>query len=330
MTTLLAEVVVWAALTVPLPHDPGLSSLQVQRTANAVIVQAAFANGDFAAATPLDGAHDGQCDGIIDTAELAASRPWLAQWVPTSFVLTAAQRPLALCSSAAVVGENQDIELTLQFELDDAELTVAVLCLDQLSYGHRCYASAVDGQQVVTDALLHRAARTLVVPQSDRPAGGMQRALTFFIFGVEHILIGFDHLAFLLALLVTGITWRRALVTITAFTAAHSLTLIAAAVGVVRLPAMLVEGTIAALIVAVAVANLLQRRGAAPQRWSWAFGFGLVHGFGFAGVLADLGVGAGGSLVPLLAFNIGVEVGQLAFAAAVIPLAGCCRAAHAR
>ena len=139
--------------------------------------------------------------------------------------------------------------------------------------------------------------------------------------GIDHILIGFDHLAFLLALLVGCRSWRRIVATITAFTIAHSLTLLGAATGLVRLPSLLVEATIAGSIVAVAAANLLQR-GRAAHRWPWAFGFGLVHGFGFAGVLADLDVGGAQSagLAPLLCFNLGVEIGQLAFTLAIVPL----------
>jgi hypothetical protein len=107
--------------------------------------------------------------------------------------------------------------------------------------------------------------------------------------------------------------------TITAFTVAHSLTLLAAALGLVALPSLLVEATIAASIVCVALANLWQR-GQASHRWPLAFGFGLVHGFGFAGVLADLGFTAEAALLPLLAFNLGVEAGQLLFAALTVPL----------
>jgi hypothetical protein len=107
---------------------------------------------------------------------------------------------------------------------------------------------------------------------------------------------------------------------VTTFTAAHSLTLAASALGGLSVPAVWVEPLIAASIVYVAGLNLLEP-GRARERLAATFGFGLVHGLGFAGTLADLGVGGapGGAALPLFAFNVGVEAGQLAVAGAVLP-----------
>ena len=140
--------------------------------------------------------------------------------------------------------------------------------------------------------------------------------------GIEHILTGTDHLAFVLGLLLLVKGWRRLLGTITAFTVAHTITLALAVLGLVHVPPAPVEAMIAISIVLVAVEAL--RPPEAPpslaQRWPWlvAFLFGLMHGLGFAGALAELGLPPDRVPAALLAFNGGVEVGQLAFVAVMI------------
>jgi hypothetical protein len=136
--------------------------------------------------------------------------------------------------------------------------------------------------------------------------------------GVTHIFLGYDHVAFLLALLFVP-RFRDLIKIITAFTVAHTLTLILAALGVFTLPARLVESAIAASIVWVAAENLWRGAGS-PHRWRLTFAFGLMHGFGFAGVLRALGLPSEGLVRSLLAFNLGVELGQLAIAAVCWPL----------
>ena len=300
-----------------LPHDPGLSSLRVQPAANGMQVHVAFANADFRTAAP---AADRDGDGAIGAAELAAAREAIVVLCRGGFVLQDGdqQHPAELVACA--LAENQDVELTLRLPANGNAAVLQVELLADLARGHRCYAAVVGGTgELRSDALLEPRRRSLPLPPAAAPAQGFSQSGTFFVLGVEHILIGFDHLAFLLALLLAGTGWRRVLATITAFTVAHSVTLLAAALGLVHLPGLLVEATIAASIVVVAIANLWQH-GRAAHRWPLAFGFGLVHGFGFAGVLADLEIGGPDMLLPLLTFNLGVEVGQLAFAAVVVPL----------
>ncbi len=135
--------------------------------------------------------------------------------------------------------------------------------------------------------------------------------------GVEHIFLGYDHLCFLIALLVVS-RFRELVKIVTSFTVAHSLTLILAALGHVRLPSRLVECAIALTIVYVAVENLWRTQLA--YRWKLTSAFGLIHGFGFAGVLSELGLPTAGRVRCLLAFNVGVELGQLAIVALAFPL----------
>jgi hydrogenase/urease accessory protein HupE len=137
--------------------------------------------------------------------------------------------------------------------------------------------------------------------------------------GVEHILTGVDHLLFLLGLLVACRRFRTVAAIVTCFTVAHSVTLALAALDVVTLSSRVVEPLIAATIVFVGAENLV--RGDEPRgRWLLAFVFGLVHGLGFAGALKEIGLGAGGTSIagPLVAFNLGVELGQLAVAAPLL------------
>ncbi len=146
----------------------------------------------------------------------------------------------------------------------------------------------------------------------------------YFKLGVEHILFGVDHLLFVLALLIVTGGTMRLIKTVTAFTVAHSITLTAATLGFVHVPQPPVEATIALSIVFVAAEIVHQRGGregiTAHAPWIVAFTFGLLHGFGFAGALSEIGLPQGDVPLALLFFNVGVEVGQLLFIAAVLAL----------
>ena len=140
--------------------------------------------------------------------------------------------------------------------------------------------------------------------------------------GVEHILGGVDHLLFVLALLLIVRGGKQILITVTAFTAAHSITLVAATLGWVHVPGPPVEAIIALSIVFVAaeIVRGLQGKPGLTARAPWvvAFSFGLLHGFGFAGALAEVGLPQKAIPVALLTFNVGVELGQLIFVAFVV------------
>ncbi len=140
----------------------------------------------------------------------------------------------------------------------------------------------------------------------------------FVVLGIEHILTGYDHIAFLLALVLVAPSLRAVLPIITAFTAAHSITLLLAALGVVRLDSRLVESAIAVSICYVAVENLVREK--VTHRWLVTFCFGLVHGFGFASVLQNLIVGRANLVGSVVSFNVGVELGQLMIFATLLPL----------
>jgi hydrogenase/urease accessory protein HupE len=146
-------------------------------------------------------------------------------------------------------------------------------------------------------------------------------ALTYFLLGVEHILFGFDHLLFVLGLILITTGLRPLVQAITAFTLAHSITLAAAALGFVHVPSKPVEAVIALSIIFVALQALaISGEGGSAVRKPWliAFAFGLLHGFGFAGALSEIGMPKSHIPIALLFFNLGVEGGQLLFVGAVI------------
>jgi hydrogenase/urease accessory protein HupE len=163
-----------------------------------------------------------------------------------------------------------------------------------------------------------------LLPQSPQftvkaATGTAEVAWSYLVLGVEHILGGVDHLLFVLALLLIVDGGRRILMTITAFTVAHSITLVAATLDWVHVPAPPVEAMIALSIVFVAAEIVHGLRGrpglTARAPWVVAFSFGLLHGFGFAGALAEVGLPQKAVALALLTFNVGVEVGQLMFVA---------------
>jgi hydrogenase/urease accessory protein HupE len=149
-----------------------------------------------------------------------------------------------------------------------------------------------------------------------------QVARAYFVIGVEHILFGYDHLLFVVALVLLLTGFRTITVAVTAFTVAHSVTLIGTTLGFLGLPQRPVEAIIALSIVFLAV-EILKKKDGAPRLservpWVVAFLFGLLHGFGFAGALKEIGLPESDVPTALLTFNLGVEAGQLMIVAATL------------
>ncbi len=166
------------------------------------------------------------------------------------------------------------------------------------------------------------AARPFSLRGDDRPASQTEAFGRYLVLGFTHILPqGLDHILFVLGLFLLAARLRPLLIQVTAFTAAHSISLALAVYGVVTLPSALVEPLIAASIAYVAAENVVTPR-MRPWRVFMVFGFGLLHGLGFAGVLAEVGLPRNEFLTALVAFNIGVELGQLAVIAAAFLAAG--------
>lgn len=163
------------------------------------------------------------------------------------------------------------------------------------------------------------------LPATEPVSATLHVVKRFIRLGVEHILSGTDHILFLLSVIITVVSLREILLLVTSFTIAHSVTLILAGLGYITLTSRIVEPFIAASIVFVAVWNIVVLwHGAIPakskKRWLAAFGFGLVHGLGFAGSLRDVEIPSQFFISALLMFNVGVELGQLAILIVVVPL----------
>jgi hydrogenase/urease accessory protein HupE len=195
-------------------------------------------------------------------------------------------------------------------------------------------------ENTVTDALLRVQfvdGRSFVqrltpaAPQAKIPAEESRSgvATAYLWLGVEHILLGYDHLLFVLGLVLLTASTRQLVIAITAFTAAHSITLAAATLGFVEVPPEPIEAAIALSIAFVALEIIHARHGrtgiAARLPWLVAFAFGLLHGFGFAGALSEIGLPEGHVPLALLFFNLGVEAGQLLFVAAIMAVAALVR-----
>jgi len=269
---------------------------------------------------------DADGDGAITWGELRKKQSEIAAYAFARFSL----RDCRIRPGPMLVDEHTDgAYAVLQFTTECGEALPQRLELEyslfaDLDPTHRGLLRAQFGGQTVTGVL-----------GPDRPrlsldAEGRTRLEQFLDYareGVWHIWIGFDHVLFLLSLLLPAVLsaprfapafWEVFRV-VTAFTVAHSITLALAALSVVSLPSRLVESAIAASVVLAALNNLypVVQRG----RWLVAFTFGLIHGFGFASVLTELGLPKESLLLALVGFNLGVEAGQLCIVAAFLPLA---------
>jgi hydrogenase/urease accessory protein HupE len=284
-------------------HDPGLSTLSITHSAESVEVTMAFS------------AQDSRSLNLRPSTDTLGIASGICS-------LSIGGNPIALVSSQVTAGENGDLILGMTFAGEgNGILNVNSKAFDQLPRGHRQYAVIKDGDgKTISTALLSAEHPTVNEPGLDRAQHHEAAAGAFFVLGLEHIFTGYDHLLFLLALLLVCENFRAAATIITCFTLAHSLTLALAALQVVNVPSQFVEVVIAGSIVYVGFENLLRRKHY-RYRWLLTIAFGLIHGLGFATALRDASMDAGGNLIAaLISFNLGVEAGQIAIAAIVLPI----------
>ena len=198
---------------------------------------------------------------------------------------------------------------------------------DLLGPGHHTIATIEwpGGREQLVFETDRREGRIALAPgtaSADANTAGQATAgfAAYLVIGVEHILLGFDHVLFVIALILQGGSMLSLLAIVTAFTVAHSITLALSVLGIASLPGQIVEPVIALSIAYVAAENLFRRDRAVSRRWAVGFLFGLVHGFGFAGALREVGLPADGLALALLGFNLGVEAGQALIVAALLPV----------
>lgn len=185
--------------------------------------------------------------------------------------------------------------------------------LDDSDPSHANFATVkMDGNQ--QENILSYESRELEVGE----VSFWQNSKQFLVLGLEHIFTGYDHILFVISLLFGAKTIRHILALVTAFTLAHSITLALATFDVVQLPSRFVESAIALSIIYVALINIFNQD-SKHQPWL-AFGFGLIHGFGFAGILSEMRLDANQMVTSLLSFNIGIELGQLLIVSIAFPI----------
>jgi len=301
-----------AFVSVASAHDPGLSTLIVKAAGNRLEVSATFSRKDIEGLLALQ---RGAALDQTNLSQLALETVWIEQ-------NGKALHPIA--HRIDFPGEdNVEVHLTFSSDATD-KLSLRSPLLERFAPGHRQLLSVIDAKgTVLAERLLSASASAADLEvQHDQAGDAAKASMTGFIaLGVEHILTGYDHLLFLFALLIVARSFMASLKVITCFTAAHSITLALATFDFVQLPSRIVEPLIAASIVYVSIENLA-RRGESRGRLALTFAFGLVHGLGFATVLRELGLGSSGSgiALPLLSFNLGVELGQILVAALMLPL----------
>jgi hydrogenase/urease accessory protein HupE len=324
---LVAAVLVLAALflaTVASAHEVGLSRSDLRAEETRLSLEAAFARKDLLALEP---ALDADKDGALAPAEVASPTAETASRLAALFQLAADGAPCAGKLSSVKLDADDGAVVHLGFEACDGQVSFDVSrVLAALPSGHRhaafVYPAAGDPEEHVLrgDASSYvTAAFAPVAPVAPpAPPSAIETAWEYFVLGIEHILFGIDHVVFLMGLILVGGRFRQLAIMITAFTASHSITLALAVLGVIAPSPSIVEPVIALSVAYVGVENFLVKD--ASKRWRVAGLFGLIHGFGFAGALGEVGLPKQ-NLVPALAtFNIGVEVGQLALLALALPL----------
>lgn len=192
---------------------------------------------------------------------------------------------------------------------------------------HQTFVNVYEGGEIAMQAILSRD-KTAVDYFSGTRQGTLAVVRRFVPSGIEHILIGPDHILFLVGLLLLGGTLRRLALVVSAFTLAHSITLSLAALNLLNPPARIIEPAIALSIVYVGADNLMVKGGRDMRAWI-AFGFGFIHGFGFANVLREMDLPRLALGWSLFSFNVGVEIGQLVIVAVAATLLGTIRARSA-
>ncbi|MBL0214118.1 MAG: HupE/UreJ family protein [Myxococcales bacterium] len=304
-------------------HKPSDAHVRLAVTGGTLTGRIDVAVRDLDAALALD--DDG--DGEITWRELSAAAPRIQTYVAERLAFAADGMSCTLSLEAPGVAELSDgaywaVPLTVGCPHHPAVLAITYRLLFDVDAQHR--------------GLVHLEGQTLIVRNGDPVRAALDGETSFGSFvkeGVWHIWMGLDHCLFLLCLILPavfqrpGARWqaatslravsREVFEIVTAFTLAHSITLVISAVGLLQMPSRIVETAIALSVVAAAANNLVR---VVDARWAVAFALGLLHGFGFSSVLIDLGLPSHELIGALLGFNLGVEIGQAAIVIALLPL----------
>jgi hydrogenase/urease accessory protein HupE len=296
-------------------HQVNLSTARVELLPDrTVAVEVGLKGSD---ADRLAGTHifDAQQD-TADPLKVAASAAPIAAYVSAHTAVTASDGTPCAQRTASVLPDGDGVIVLTSFSCRD--VAGDLVYRSTVLIGNDKSARQIvllGGGENAPQVLLDGAHTTVTISAPAPPIWStMQR---YLVTGIEHIFLGYDHIAFLVAIVL----WARRLLPVikivTAFTIAHSITLSLAALHIVVIPSSIVEPAIAASIMFVAVENFFSRN--VDGRWRVTFAFGLIHGFGFAGALQELGLPANAVVPALAAFNIGVEIGQIAIVSIIVP-----------
>jgi hydrogenase/urease accessory protein HupE len=282
----------------------------------------------------FDVAHDLQIqnpDALLDPATLAVHGAAVISLLTGRVQITADGMLLtgASWSSPEPLPDRQSVRIRAQFSIGQPagmlSLTAWMFPYDPV---HQTFVNVYEGGALVLQTILSKDR-----PRAEHFPGTRQGTLTvvrkFALSGIHHILIGPDHLLFIIGLLLLGGSLRKLVLVVSAFTLAHSVTLSIAALGIFSPPAWIVEPAIALSIIYVGIDNLMVRDGRDMRAWI-AFAFGLIHGFGFAGVLREMDLPPRALGWSLFSFNLGVEIGQVAVVLTVASLLAAVRARNER
>lgn len=307
-------------------HAIGLSSGEYAANDSSLKVKLSFARGEVAGLAP---AIDADRDGHVSAVEVQNARALLDAKIVARIAVQADGAECKGTLTDAALTEQDGLMVDARYECASAKggFSVDAALLNDLPFGHRHIARTVSGE-ATHDEVLYRDHRTVHVPAGAaageaKPAPKLDHetsggAFSFFKMGIEHILMGYDHLVFLLGLVLARGRVKQLIGVVTAFTIAHSITLALAAFGVWAPSPRIIEPAIALSIVYVGIENFFVKD--ASKRWRITFPFGLIHGFGFAGALQEINLPRGQIPGALLSFNLGVEAGQLAVMAVVLPI----------
>jgi hypothetical protein len=294
---------------------------------------------------------DANADGKIEWGEVKAKHAEIANYAMSRLAISAGDKPCTLSVTEHLLEHHGDGTYAVMRFIGgchqaraDTMLNIDYRLFFDIDTQHRGLVKLNNNGR--TRSAIFPASQPVQAFKVDEGEAA-QGFLDFVSDGIKHIAVGFDHILFLVMLLLPAVlirtdqgdkrtrpvtTFRRALLTVativTAFTVAHSITLSAATLGIVSPPSRWVEILIAVSVVITAIDNVVPLFPAALRKRPWliAFGFGLIHGFGFAGVLQGLNLPRADLMLSLIGFNVGVEIGQLALVAFLLPAAYAIRA----
>jgi hydrogenase/urease accessory protein HupE len=296
-------------------HKVNLSTARIElRPARVVALEVALKGSDVdrAVGTSL---YDGATDRV-DTAEVAAGAGPIADYILDNVSVAGTDGTACRRADPQVVPDGDGVVVRIAYDCGQVtgDLVYRSTVLTAVEPSARqivLIGTGADSQQTLLDPT-HQAV-TITAPAPDLWTT-LQR---YTMSGIEHIFLGYDHIAFLIAVVLWATRVWPVVKAVTAFTIAHSITLSLAVLGIVEIPSAIVEAAIAASILFVAVENFFSRN--VGRRWMITFPFGLIHGLGFASALKEYGLPQDAVAPALAAFNVGVEIGQIAIVMIVVP-----------